>query len=116
MIGRSESEADRSHETHRLVEALLAGATTDGERAAAACGIAGFEGAQRVSGQPGVGPSPIDLVDDIPRTQRALRVAIREALIRDKRDCHSVPIWRNERVEWIPPEEIPGDPLPADGE
>lgn len=65
---------------------------------------------------PGVGPSPVDLVDDIPRTQRALRVAIREALLRHKRDGHPVPIWRNERVEWIPPEEIPGEPMNADGE
>ena len=36
----------------------------------------------------------------------ALGRAGREALLRDKRLGLSVPVWRNGRTEWIPPEQI----------
>ena len=37
----------------------------------------------------------------------AIRQAVREALLRHKKLGHPVAVWRNERVEWVPPEEIP---------
>lgn len=51
--------------------------------------------------------APADRVNDIPRILRALRRAVREALQDHKRAGNPVAIWRNGRVEWIPPEEIP---------
>jgi hypothetical protein len=51
--------------------------------------------------------TPAERVDDIPRTLRALRQAVQEALQRHKRDGHAVALWRNDRVEWIQPEDIP---------
>ncbi|MGH9381599.1 MAG: hypothetical protein ACRD2Z_13430 [Thermoanaerobaculia bacterium] len=50
---------------------------------------------------------PLDRVDDIPRITRALRRAVREALWQHKIAGNPVAVWRNGRVEWIPPEEIP---------
>lgn len=50
---------------------------------------------------------PSERVDDIPRILDALRRAIQEALQRHKRDGHPVAVWRNERVEWVQPEDIP---------
>ena len=59
---------------------------------------------------------PAERVNDIPRISRALRLAVQEALQRHKRDGNPVAVWRNGRVEWIQPEDIP-DPteLPEDG-
>ena len=51
--------------------------------------------------------SPAERVDDIPRTLRALRQAVQEALRRHKRDGNPVAVWRNSRVEWIQPADIP---------
>jgi hypothetical protein len=51
--------------------------------------------------------TPADRVNDIPRILRALRLAVREALQEHKRAGNPVAIWRNGRVEWVPPEEIP---------
>lgn len=51
--------------------------------------------------------APADRVNDIPRILRALRRAVREALQDHKRAGNPVAIWRNGRVEWIPPEDIP---------
>jgi hypothetical protein len=56
------------------------------------------------------GPTPIDLVDDIPRAAKALREAVQEALWRHKLAGASVAVWRDGRVVWIPPEEIPDPP------
>ncbi len=50
---------------------------------------------------------PSERVNDIPLILRALKLAVREALLRHKRDGHPVAIWRDGRVVWIPPEEIP---------
>lgn len=54
--------------------------------------------------------SPAERVEDIPRTLQALRQAVREALQRHKREGNPVAVWRDERVVWIAPEDIP-DPL-----
>lgn len=50
---------------------------------------------------------PVDRVDDIPQIARALRQAVREALWQHKIAGNPVAVWRNGRVEWIPPEDIP---------
>lgn len=51
--------------------------------------------------------TPAERVDDIPRTLRALRLAVQEALQQHKRAGNPVAIWRNDRVEWVRPEDIP---------
>lgn len=58
--------------------------------------------------------TPAERVEDIPRILGALRQAVREALQRHKRDGNPVAVWRNERVEWIQPEDIPDQPEPGD--
>lgn len=50
---------------------------------------------------------PAEKVNDIPRILRALREAIVEALISHKMAGNPVAIWRDGRVDWIPPEDIP---------
>lgn len=54
--------------------------------------------------------TPAERVDDIPRILRALREAVHEALQRHKRDGNPVAVWRNARVEWIQPDDIPFPP------
>jgi hypothetical protein len=54
--------------------------------------------------------TPAERVDDLPRIARALELAIREALQRHKLAGNPVAVWRNDRVEWIPPEDIPDLP------
>jgi hypothetical protein len=51
--------------------------------------------------------TPAERVDDIPRILRALREAVQEALQQHKQAGNPVAVWRNERVEWIRPEDIP---------
>jgi len=46
-------------------------------------------------------------VEDIPRILEALREAVREALLRHKQAGNPVVVWRDGRVVWIPPEDIP---------
>jgi hypothetical protein len=46
-------------------------------------------------------------VDDMDRILEALRTAVREALIRHKRLGNPVAVWRDDRVVWIEPEDIP---------
>jgi len=50
---------------------------------------------------------PFERVHDTPRIQESMRLAVQEALARHKRAGNPVAVWRNGRVEWIPPEEIP---------
>ena len=52
-------------------------------------------------------PTSAERVEDLPRIQRALTKAVREALIRHKQAGNPVAVWHNGRVEWIPPESIP---------
>lgn len=54
--------------------------------------------------------TPAERAQDIPRIQEALRQAVREALRDHKRAGRSVAVWRDGRVAWIPPEEIPDWP------
>ena len=51
--------------------------------------------------------TPAERVEDIPRILLALRQAVQDALMRHKRDGNPVAVWRNARVEWIQPEDIP---------
>lgn len=60
-----------------------------------------------MSDNPASDLTPAERVDDIPRTLRALRSAIQEALQRHKLAGNPVVVWRNARVEWIRPEDIP---------
>lgn len=50
---------------------------------------------------------PSERVDDIQGILRALRDAVQGALLRHKRAGHPVAIWRDNRVVWVPPDEIP---------
>ncbi|MBI4493233.1 MAG: hypothetical protein HY690_10630 [Chloroflexi bacterium] len=52
-------------------------------------------------------PSPVDRVQDIPRILKAMREAVREALLRHKRLGNPVAVWQDGRVVWLSPEEIP---------
>ena len=52
-------------------------------------------------------PPPSERVEDIPRILEALREAVREALLRHKQAGNPVAVWRDGRVVWIPPEDIP---------
>ena len=52
-------------------------------------------------------------VANIPRNLHALGLAIREALLQHKRAGNPVAVWRDERVVWIQPEDIPSE---LDGE
>ena len=51
--------------------------------------------------------TPAERVNDIPRILRALKEATEEALGRHKLAGNPVAVWRDGRVEWVPPEEIP---------
>jgi hypothetical protein len=51
--------------------------------------------------------TPAERVDDIPRILRALREAVQEALQRHKLAGNPVAIWKDGRVEWVRPEDIP---------
>ncbi len=55
-------------------------------------------------------PTPAERVEDVSLAVRALQLAVREALQRHKQAGNPVAVWRNDRVEWIPPEEIPTPP------
>ena len=63
---------------------------------------------------PNTGPTPAERVADPDRIERALRAAVRDALLRHKRDGDPVAIWREGRVVWLQPDEIPE--LPGKGE
>lgn len=43
------------------------------------------------------------------RIQEILGRAVREALLRHKQAGNPVAVWRDGRVEWIAPEDIPVD-------
>jgi hypothetical protein len=57
-------------------------------------------------------PTPAERFDDIPRILEALRLAVEEALLDHKLAGNPIAVWRNGRVEWVQPEDIPiEDPL-----
>jgi hypothetical protein len=53
------------------------------------------------------GLAPVERIHDLPRILRALRQAVREALLDHKRAGNPVAIWKDGRVEWVQPEDIP---------
>ena len=57
-------------------------------------------------------PPPTERVYDIPRILEAMRLAVHEALLDHKRAGNPVAIWKNGRVEWVQPADIP-DELPV---
>jgi hypothetical protein len=58
-------------------------------------------------------PDPADRLEDLPRILRAMTDAVRQALWRHKQAGNPVAVWRNGRVEWIAPEDIPVAESPA---
>ncbi len=48
-------------------------------------------------------------VGDTERNLRAMRTAIRAALLDHKRAGNPVAVWRDNQVVWIAPEDIPED-------
>ena len=56
--------------------------------------------------------SPAERVDDLDRIQFEMSVAVREALAAHRRAGNPVAVWRNDRVEWIPANEIPESVAP----
>lgn len=63
-----------------------------------------------VSETTGAAGLPSERVDDVRRIGAALRRAVREALLGHKRAGNPVAIWKDGRVEWVRPEDIPVDP------
>ncbi len=51
--------------------------------------------------------SPAERLTDRERMLKDLRAGVREALWVHKRLGHSVVVWKDGRVQHIPPEEIP---------
>ena len=56
---------------------------------------------------PNSGPTPVERAGDLDRIERALRAAVRDALQRHKRDGDPVAVWREGRVVWLSPDQIP---------
>lgn len=50
-------------------------------------------------------------VTDIKLIEAALVRAVRDALLHHKRAGNPVAVWRNGRVEWVRPEDIPTEEL-----
>ena len=48
-------------------------------------------------------------VANIPRNRHAMGLGIRDALLQHKRAGNPVAVWRDERVVWVQPEDIPAD-------
>ena len=69
-----------------------------------------INGATGVMNTPESELHPADRVDDIPRALRALRLAVRDALRQHKLAGNPVAVWRDGRVVWIQPEDIPTQP------
>lgn len=53
-------------------------------------------------------------VENLPLILRALSQAVREALMRHKQAANPVAVWRNGRVEWVKPENIPLERSPGE--
>ena len=50
--------------------------------------------------------APLDRVENVPRILKAMREAVREALLRHKRLGNPVAVWHEGRVVWLAPEEL----------
>jgi hypothetical protein len=51
--------------------------------------------------------TPAERVEDLPRILRAMRQAVQEALLRHKLLGQPVVVWRDGKVVWLQPDEIP---------
>ena len=56
-------------------------------------------------------PSPVERTADLPRILDAITRAVREAVEQHRRAGNPIAIWRDGKVVWLQPEEIP----PYDG-
>lgn len=54
-------------------------------------------------------PPPIGGDALLARIQQALGEAVREAILRHKREGNPVAVWRDGKVVWIEPRDIPVD-------
>lgn len=54
-------------------------------------------------------PTPLDRVEDLARILKAMTEAVREAVLRHKRLGNPVAVWRQGRVVWLQPEDIPAE-------
>jgi hypothetical protein len=57
--------------------------------------------------QPPANPPPSERVRDSKLIERAIRRAVREALLRHKPAGNPISVWRDGQVVWIAPEDIP---------
>ena len=62
---------------------------------------------------PGSSLTPAERASDPERIERALRAAVRDALLRHKRDGDPVAVWREGRVVWLQSDEIRGLTTPS---
>jgi hypothetical protein len=62
-----------------------------------------------ISSSPNPGLTPAERVNDIPRILAEMRQAVREALLDHHRAGNPIAVWRDERVVWIQPEDIPAE-------
>jgi hypothetical protein len=53
--------------------------------------------------------TPAERVNDLPRMLDAMTRAVRDALQQHKRAGNPVAVWRDGRVVWLQPEDIPDD-------
>ena len=53
--------------------------------------------------------TPADRVDDLPKIRQAMAEGVRDALRRHKQAKNPVATWRDGRVVWVAPEDIPVD-------
>jgi hypothetical protein len=53
--------------------------------------------------------SPVERVGDLAAILEAMRLGVREAVLRHKRLGNPIAVWRDGGVVWIPPEEIDVD-------
>ena len=51
--------------------------------------------------------APHERVEDVASILEAMRQAVREALQRHKRLGNPIAVWRDGRVVWLSPDEIP---------
>ena len=56
---------------------------------------------------PGPDRAPWERVEDTERILEVMKQAVRDALIRHKRLGNPIAVWRDGRVVWIQPEDIP---------
>lgn len=64
----------------------------------------------------GADPTPLDRIEDLRRIQKAMAQAVREPLLRHARLGNPVRVWRDGRVLWLSPGEIPVGPDGPDRE